>query len=181
MSAMSRAAGRLTLFPPFLASAGPSFAPVRVALHAAAVIILWQTEDSLFNATLFVLAWGLFNCAWLLVLRLPGLSAALSLLMVCGLVGLSWFKMSVTWTTISFFDILVVDPDTVGFLLAVFPQLRLTLPLAAVGIVTCRVLTWRYDPLKVQRRMPALGGAACLALLSGLSLAVPEQPWEPFQ
>ena len=181
MSTMSRAASRLTLLPLFLASAGPAFAAVIVALHAAAVVILWQTEDSLFHATLFVLAWALFNCAWLLVLRRPGLSAALSLLMVCALIGLSWFKMSITWATISFFDMLVVDRDTVGFLLAVFPQLRFTLPLAAVGIVTCLVLTWCFDPLKVRRRTPALGGAACLALLSGLSLAVPEQPWEPFQ
>jgi len=30
-------------------------------------------------------------------------------------------------------------------------------------------------------RLAALAGAACLVALAGLSLAVPEEPWEPFQ
>src|ERR1700694_3844494 len=179
MSTISRAADRLTSLP-FFASARFGLAFIAV-LHAAAFVILWRTEYELFHVALFVLAWGLFNCAWLVVLRRPGLSAALSLVMVCGLILLSQFKTGITWVAISFLDFLIVDPDTVAFLLAVFPQLRLQLSLAAIVVIPLLIVIWRFDPFRVRRRTSALAGAACLAALSGLSLAVPEEPWEPFQ
>jgi sulfatase-like protein len=180
MSTMSRAAGRLTSLQPLPISTWVWFAAV-AALHIAAFVLLWLTEYELYHAALFVLAWGLFNFIWLVVLRRPGLSAALSLGMVCGLILLSQFKAGITWVTISFLDFLIIDSDTVSFLFNVFPELRVTALLVAIVAAPLLVLIWRFDPFKVRRRMAALGGAACLAMLSGLSLAVPEQPWEPFQ
>jgi hypothetical protein len=179
MSIMSRGAERLTSLQ-LLVAAARSRAALLVVLHAAAFVVLWRTEFGLYHLVLFVLAWGALNFAWLAVLRRPGVSAALSLLLVGTVIVLSKFKIGVTWATLSFFDIMVADPDTIGFLTAAFPELRLALPLAALTLGLLLVVIWRVDPFTVRRRVSLLGGAACFAALSGLSLAVPEQPWEPF-
>jgi Sulfatase len=184
MSLMSRGADRLTSLQPLVA---PLFASMRwraaivVALHAAAFIVLCLTESQPYHFALFALAWGLLNFAWLVVFGRPGVAAALSLLLVCTVIGLSLFKMSITWATLSFFDFVIVDPDTFRFLTETFPRLRLELPLAAVAIALLLVAVWRLDPFTVRRRVSVLGGTACLAGLSALSLAVPELPNEPFQ
>jgi hypothetical protein len=180
MSIMSRGAEHLAGLHPLVAAAR-SRAAIVALLHAAAVVVLWRTEFEPYHIALFAAAWGSLNFAWLTLLRRPSLSAALSLLMVFGVILLSKFKAGITWATLSFFDFLIVDPDTVAFLTASFPRLRLIVPLAAILIVVLLVPVWRLDPFKVRRRMSVLGGTACLAAMSGLSLAVPEQPWEPFQ
>ena len=180
MSIMSRSAERFTSLQPLI-NAARSPVTLLVVLHAAAFIVLCRTEVEIYHLALFVLAWGLLNFAWLTVLRRPAASAALSLLIVATLIALSKFKIGVTWATLSFFDIMIIDPDTVGFLTAAFPQLRIALPLAALALALLLVTTWRLDPFKVRRRVSVLGGTACFAALSFLSLAVPEQPWEPFQ
>src|SRR5690242_6098693 len=133
MSIMSRGAERLSSLQP-LASLLPHTA-VLVGLHVAAFLILCLSEREPIHVALFLLAWGWFNFSWLVVFRRPGVSAALSLLLVCAVIVLSWFKMSVTWATLSFFDFVIVDPDTFRFLTETFPQLRLELPLAALLIV----------------------------------------------
>ena len=71
MSTISRAADRLTSPQPLFGVSRLRLAVIGV-LHVAALVILWQTEYELFHAALFVLAWGLFNCVWLVVLRRPG-------------------------------------------------------------------------------------------------------------
>jgi hypothetical protein len=180
MSIMSRGADRLTSLQ-LLVATMRSRAALLVGLHAAAFVVLCATEREPFHVALFVLAWGLSNFAWLVVFRRPGLAAALSLLLVCAVIGLSWFKMSVTWATLSFFDFVIVDPDTFRFLTDTFPQLRIELPLAALALVLLLLTVWRLDPFTVRRRISLIGGAACLAAVSALSLAVPEQPSEPFQ
>jgi hypothetical protein len=152
-----------------------------VGLHAAAFLILCFTEADSYHVVLFLLAWGWFNFAWLVVFPRPGVAATLSLLLVCAVVGLSWFKMSITWATLSFYDFVIVDPDTFRFLTDTFPQLRLELPLAALVVALLLVAVWRLDSFTVRRRLSVLGGAACFAGVSALSLAVPEQPSEPFQ
>src|SRR3984893_11104451 len=138
MSLMSRGADRLPRLQPPVA---PLFASMRsraaivVALHAAAFLILCLTEAEPYHFALFALAWGLLNFAWLVVFGRPGVAAALSLLFICAVIGLSWFKMSITWATLSFFDFVIVDPDTFRFVTDAFPQLRLALPLAPLLIV----------------------------------------------
>ncbi|HEX4556516.1 MAG TPA: sulfatase-like hydrolase/transferase [Xanthobacteraceae bacterium] len=178
MTIISRTADRPAS--PLLASARGPLAVIGV-LHAAAFVVMWRTEYELFHAALFVLSWGLFNCVWLFLFRRPGVSAALSLVMLCGLILLSWFKVGITWASINFLDFLIVDPDTVAFLLAAFPRLRLHLSVSVVIIVPLLILLWRLDPFRLRRRTSALAGATCFAALSALSLAIPEQPWEPFQ
>lgn len=180
MSLVSRGAEPLTSPQPQATSVRSRAALVGI-LHAAALVVLWRTEFEPLHVALFVLAWGLINFAWLVILRRPAMSAGLSLLMVCGIILLSKFKSGVTWATLSFFDFIVVDPDTAGFLFSSFPQLRLELLLGGLIIVLLLVPIWRFDPFKVRRRLSVLGGAGCFAALAGLSLAVPEQPWEPFQ
>ena len=180
MSIMSRGAERLTGLRLSVAFARSRSAVV-AGLHAAALIVLWWTEFEPEHIALFVLAWGVFNCAWLVVLGRPSPSAAASLLMVGAVIVLSKFKAGVTWASLSFFDFLIVDPDTVHFLTAAFPRLRIVLPLATIVAVILLVGLWRLDPFRVRRLTSALIGAGCLVGLCSLSLAVPEQPWEPFQ
>src|SRR6202011_601473 len=113
MSIMSRGADRLTSLQPLVAPLfASSRAAIMVALHAAAFLILCLTEAEPYHFALFALAWGLLNFAWLVVFGRPGVAAALSLLFICAVIGLSWFKMSITWATLSFFDFVIVDPDT---------------------------------------------------------------------
>ena len=180
MSIMSLGAERLTSLQPLVASLR-SRAAVVVGLHAAAFLVLCLTEWEPFHVAVFLLAWGWLNFSWLVVFRRPGVAAALSLLLVCVVIALSWFKMSVTWATLSFFDFAIVDPDTFRFLTETFPQLRLELPLGALLVALMLVWVWRLDPFTVRRSTSLVAGTACLAGLSALSLAVPELPNEPFQ
>jgi len=179
-SAWSRAAPGLTALQALVPSSWLQIAAI-ASIHLVALGLLWWTEYELVHFALFILAWLLFNCVWLVLLRRPGLSAALSLFLVAAIIAISKFKFGITWWTITFLDFLIVEPDTALFLLSVFPQLRLTLLIVAIVLVPLLIVIWRIDPFKVRRRTSALGAAACLFSLTGLSLAVPEQPWEPFQ
>jgi len=180
MSIMSPGAERPASPQPVVASTRARVAIV-VALHVAAFVILCGTEREPFHVALFLLAWGWFNFCWLMLFPRPGTAAALSLLLVCAVIGLSWFKMSITWATLSFFDFVIVDPDSLRFLTDTFPQLRLELPLAALIVALMLAWVWRGDPFTVRRRTSLIAGTACLAGLSALSLSVAEQPSEPFQ
>jgi hypothetical protein len=152
-----------------------------VALHLGALGILYQTEYDLYGKTLFVLTWVALNCAFLVLCRRPGISAALTLALFSLVVVLSKFKFDVTWMTLGFLDFLIVDADTFSFLLQVFPDLRTVLFLTALVGIPGVVLIWRFDPFRVSRVWAAILGVACFQLLVVLSLAVPETPTEPFQ
>jgi len=180
MSVLSRGSEYPTSFQQ-VAAVLRSRAAIVLGLHAAAVLILCCTEADPYHVALFLLAWGWFNFAWLVVFPRPGVAATLSLLLVCAVIGLSWFKMSITWATLSFFDFVIVDPDSLRFLTEAFPQLRLELPLAALVVLLALAWVWRCDPFTVRRRTSVLAASACLAGLSALSLSVAEQPFEPFQ
>lgn len=151
------------------------------SVHVGALVVLWLTEASWFGAALFVLTWGMLNAFWLVLLRRPGVSAALSLLFILVLIELSLFKAAMIWTTISFFDFLIIDADTVAFLLMVFPELRNVIVAAAAVAMPLLAAVWWLDPFRVPRAAAALLGGGCLASAIAMSLAVPEQPWEPFQ
>jgi hypothetical protein len=151
------------------------------ALYLAALGCMYLTEVDLFGQTLFLLTLGLVNCVWLAVLRRPAMAAALSLIPIALIIVLSKFKFDMLWMTISFVDVMVVDADTVSFLLAIYPKLQAALVVAFVVGVPLLVLLWRSDPFRVRRMPAALGGTACLAATIVLSNAVQEQSWEPFQ
>jgi hypothetical protein len=151
------------------------------AIHAAALGVMLWTEHGWFAPVLFLLAWACLNFFFLLLLRRPGVSAALSLLLAAILITLSHFKFTILWMVINFFDVLIVDSDTISFLLSIFPDLRTILLIAAALTIPALVVLWRIDMFRVSRLVSLGGIVACSAAITILSLAVPEEPWEQFQ
>jgi hypothetical protein len=151
------------------------------AIHSAAIVAMLVTENGWLDWLLFMLVWGLLNGLWLLVLRRPALSAALSLLLIATVIVLSQFKFGAIWMTLNFLDVLIIDPDTVAFLLSIYPHLRPILLIAAVLALPTAVLLWWLDPFRIARRKAANGASACLAGIVGLSLPRPIDPSEAFQ
>jgi hypothetical protein len=90
-------------------------------LHLAALAILLATEDNIVSQMAFALAWGLLNCLWLVLLLRPILAGVLSLVMIVTLILLSQLKHSVLFMTVNFVDLMIIDWDTIGFLLTVMP------------------------------------------------------------
>jgi phosphoglycerol transferase MdoB-like AlkP superfamily enzyme len=155
------------------------FAPL-VALHLAALAILIGTEARLVPQLSFLLGWGFFNFCWLVLLRRPGVAAAMSLAWLVLLILLSQFKHQVLLMTVNFVDLMVVDADTFSFLIKVFPSLDAKAAIAVALLVITLVLLWYFDPFRIRRRVALLGAAGCLAGLVGLALAFPNDPWEEF-
>ena len=169
-------------------TAAQSFAPPRwlawcalATIHAAAILAMVWTESYWTDWLLYLLIWGLLNGCWLVVLRRPALSGALSLTMVVAIIVLSQFKFGTMWMTLNFFDVMIIDPDTFAFLLSIYPDLRLTLLIATTLAVPAVVLLWWMDALRVRRSAAALGAAACFAGIVGLSILQPVDPSEAFQ
>jgi hypothetical protein len=150
-------------------------------LQVAALVVMWQTEYDLYGITLYLLTWIVLNCFWLVLFRRPGISAALTLVLFTTVIVLSLFKSSITWMTISFLDLLIIDSDTIAFLWSIFPDLRTTIIVSGVLALPTAILIWRIDPLRIRRGIAAIVGVLSLAGLTALSLAVPEEPTEPFQ
>ena len=151
------------------------------ALHLAALAVLLFWEYGPFAITLSLLAWLFVNCLFLLVLPRPGVSAALALGFVVLLIALSRFKFDILQLSLTFLDFLIIDRDTFSFLLSVVPGLRTQLIVAAVLAAPLLWGIWRVDPFRVDRRLSLATLVATALLMSGMSVAAPEQPWEPFQ
>ena len=135
---------------------------LRVALvasfHMAALVIMLATEAAPEQKGAFILTWGVLNFFWLMLLRRPGIAGALSLAMVVALIQVSEFKYKVIWTTANFVDLMIIDPDTITFLLTIFPRL-MPMMLAAVGVgVPVLVMIWRFDPSERHGRRGRLPG-----------------------
>src|SRR5712671_756750 len=92
-------------------------------LHLAALGLMAWSEVAIVPKAVFFLTWGLVNFFWLAVLRRPAVSAALSLLMIVLLILLSRLKYDIIWMTANFLDVMIVNTDTVRFLLSVKPDL----------------------------------------------------------
>ena len=152
-----------------------------VAIQIAALAVMWQTEYGAYGMALYLLAWIALNCIFLVVLRRPGIAAALVLTLFSALIVLSLFKFSVTWMTLGFLDFLIVDGDTIAFLLQIFPDVKTPLIVAAVLAIPVAALIWWVDPFRVRRTVAAVAGVVALAVLSAMSFAVPEEPTDPFQ
>ena len=151
------------------------------ALHLAALTILLFWEYGFFRITLALLAWVFVNCLFLLVLRRPGVSAALALSFMVLLIALSRFKHDILQLSLTFLDFLIIDRDTFSFLLSVVPQLRTQLIVAGMVAVPLLWAIWRVDPFRLSRRLSLAILAATTVPMSVMSVTVPEQPWEPFQ
>ncbi len=68
-----------------------SFAIV-VLFHVAALVVMLQTETGWFGKTLYLLSWVFFNGLFILIVRRPGIAAALSLAIFAMLIVVSIFK-----------------------------------------------------------------------------------------
>lgn len=150
-------------------------------LHALALVAMARTEVGPLAFALYLLTWGLLNFFWLAVLRRPAMAALISLALIETIIQLSHFKFEITWMTITFLDVLIVDTDTFKFLLAVSPALRAGIVAGAILAVPLLVLVWRGDPFRLRRRVCTVGAAGCMTVIAMLSIAVPEQPSDPFQ
>jgi hypothetical protein len=151
------------------------------ALHLAALAVIWTTEYGPFAITLSLLAWIFANCLLLAVLQRPAISAAIALALTVLLIALSRFKFDILQLSLTFLDFLIIDRDTFSFLLSVFPRLQMQLIVAGLVAAPLLWLIWRLDPFRVRRRLPLAGVAATAAIITAMSVAFPEQPWEPFQ
>jgi hypothetical protein len=152
-----------------------------VAPHIAALVTIGWIERNAFALGLALLTWCFLNGVWLALLRRPALAAALSLIMIEALIVLSQFKINIQQMSVSFFDFLVVDADTISFLLMIFPVLRMGLIVGALVAAPLLVLLWRLDPFRLPRRSAMTLTMASLAGIIGLASAVPEHPWERFE
>ncbi len=151
------------------------------AIHIWALTRIAQTEIGVFGQGLCLLTWILLNCVFLLMLRRASLAAALSLGLIELLILVSQFKFKITWMTATFLDVMVIDPDSLSFLLSVMPGLRLASAAAVIVGIVLVVLLWTIDRTRIPRLTSAILGVACLAAIVGLSNKVPEEPHEPFQ
>jgi Sulfatase len=148
------------------------------AFHLAALGLMVWGEGGVVPNTVFLLTWGLVNFFWLIVLRRPAVSAALSLAVIVALIVLSRLKYEMIWMTANFLDVWIVNTDTVHFLLSVWPDLSYKLVAAAALALVALILIWQFDSLRLRRRVAGLGLVGCLAGLTGVSLAFPHNDWE---
>ena len=122
----------------------------------------------------------MINFFWLAVLRRPAVSAALSLATIIVLIVLSRLKYEIIWMTANFLDLMIVNADTVDFLLAVKPDLSRKLLLILALVLPVLTLIWLVDVFRVRRRTAAAGLVACAAALLGISIAFPQEEWDTF-
>ena len=150
------------------------------ALHLAAFGILLWSEDEPSARAAFVLTWAALNFFWLVLLRRPLTSAALSLVLIVILIALSQFKHSILMMTATFVDVMLIDVATFSFFLKVNAGLVEKLGLAVALALPVIVLLWRAEPFRVPRSTALLGLLLCFAALAGLSLMVPTDREDEF-
>jgi hypothetical protein len=150
------------------------------ALHVAALGLMLWSEAGFVPKLIFCLTWGVLNFFWLVLLRRPAISAALSLAMIVVLILVSRLKYDIIWMTANFLDLMIINSDTISFLLAVKPDLHLKVLLALALIIPALALLWWIDSLRVRARTAAVGFLACLAALVGTGLAIEQGDWETF-
>jgi len=176
---LSSIANRLTLQDVLTQRGFARIAPA-AAFHLAALAVLLWSEVGFVGAAVFALSWGLVNCFWLVLLRRPGLSAALSFVLLAVLIVVSRFKFDVLWMLLSFIDVMIIDADTVAFLMMMFPKVGAAAIVALLLFIPVAMIVWTLDPFRVRRRTAALAGAGCLAGIVTLSIASPVEPGAAF-
>src|SRR5262245_41651297 len=150
------------------------------AIHLAAFGVLLWSEDEPASQAAFVLTWGALNFFWLVLLRRPLTSAALSLAVVVILIALSQFKHGALMMTATFVDVMLIDVATFLFFIKVNPGLVGKLAFAVALATPVVILLWRAEPFRMRRSTALLGFLLCLTALAGLSLAVPTDREDEF-
>jgi phosphoglycerol transferase MdoB-like AlkP superfamily enzyme len=148
--------------------------------HLGALVIMLRTETDFGSRVAFLFAWGILNFVFITWLRRPALSGALSLTLVVVLVLLSRLKHDIVQMTANFLDLMLIDRDTAAFLFTIFPNLRLSVVLAAIVILPLMYALWWLDPFRIRRLPAAAGLLACLAALTGQALTWPDEAWRGY-
>jgi phosphoglycerol transferase MdoB-like AlkP superfamily enzyme len=148
---------------------------------AACVLVLYKIEYGPFAVSLALLTLA-FTCGLgVAVFGRPGIAAVLSLVAFVVLIALSRLKFDVTQLTLTFLDLMLVDPDTFSFLITIHPGLKWQIALGVMLALPLLWLVFRLDPFRIRRRLALAGVGVALLGMIGLSVSNPEQPWEPFQ
>jgi hypothetical protein len=150
------------------------------SLHLASLAIMAFTEADMVAKLAFLLAWGMLNFFWLGLTRRPAVSAALSLTMIVILVLVSRLKFDIIWMTANFLDVMIIDNDTISFLLSIVPGLTRNIIIAIVVVLPLVALLWRFDTFRMRLRTSAIGFGACLVGITAVSIAQPQEDWETF-
>src|SRR4051812_326689 len=148
--------------------------------HLGALVIMLRTETDLGSRAGFLFAWGVLNFFFILWLRRPALSGAISLTLVVVLVLLSRLKHDIVQMTANFLDLILIDRDTAAYLFTIFPNLRWSVVLAAIVILPLMYALWWLDPFRIRRLPAAAGLLACLAALSGEAITWPDEDWRSY-
>jgi hypothetical protein len=151
------------------------------ALHLAAVVIMVNSEDELFDRIAFALVWIILNCFWLTLLRRAAIAALLSLTMIVALIMLSRLKHEIVFMTVNFFDVLIIDSDSFTFLLTMFPNLGKAILAGCLAAIPILIWTWRHDPLRARPWRAALLGTLCFAVLVAMAATNRDESWHVFR
>src|SRR5690242_16106763 len=148
--------------------------------HLAALVIMLRTETDLGSRAAFLFAWGILNFLFILWLRRPALSGAISLTLLVLLVLLSRLKHDVVQMTANFVDLMVIDRDTAAFLFTIFPNLRWSVISAGLATIPpMHALSWLY-PFRIRRLPAAAACLPCLAALAGHAFTWPDEAWRGY-
>jgi hypothetical protein len=148
--------------------------------HIAAFAIMLATEATATAMAAFALAWGILNFFWLALTRRPVLSGVLSLAMMAVLIVLSQLKYQVLMMTANFVDLMIVDTDTISFLMTIFPALRWIVAFSLVVFLFVTVVALRLDPFRMRRPVAIALVVICVGGLSVLEMLFPMAPFEAF-
>src|SRR5260370_36668972 len=80
------------------------------ALHGTALALMAWSEVAIVPKVAFLLTWGLLNCFWLVLLRRPAVSAAVSLAAIALGILLSRFKYEMLGMPARLVDVMIIDP-----------------------------------------------------------------------
>jgi hypothetical protein len=150
------------------------------SLHLASLAIMAFTEADIVARLAFLLVWGVLNFFWLGLTRRPAVSAALSLTMIVILVLVSRLKFDIIWMTANFLDVMIIDNDTISFLLSILPGLTRNIIISVVVVLPLVALLWRFDTIRMRLRTSAIGFGSCLVGITAVSIAQPQEDWEAF-
>ena len=100
--------------------------------------------------------------------------------MVVVLVLMSRLKHEILLITANFIDVMIIDTDTISFLLGLYPNLQRNLLIAGGLALPLMVWFWRTDPYRIRMRIAAAGAGSCLAGVTALCFINPIHNYEAF-
>src|SRR5258705_692923 len=124
------------------------------AVHLAALSLMLWSEMGFVPKLIFCLTWGVLNFFWLALLRRPVISAAFSLAMIVILILVSRLKYDIIWMTANFLDLMIINSDTISFLLAAELELYRQVLITHAMLVPLLSLLSCIVSLRVLPRMP---------------------------